>query len=287
MKHLVLGSTGTVGSRVVEALLGRGEEVRALTRSNERAEGLPEGASPVVGDLMETADYPRIFGGVDRLFLLNSVSPSELHEGLVAVNEARRHGIRRIVYLSVQAAERMPHVPHFAAKVQVEEAIRRSGIPWTILRPNNFYQNDLWFRDALLEHGVYPQPLGPIGSSRVDVGDIAEAAARVLGEGGFEGRTLTLVGPEALSGPRCAELWGEALGRRIHYGGDDLEAWGSEARKMLPDWMVWDFQLMYAGFQQDGLVATDADLEETRTVLGRSPRPFEDFARETASAWLG
>ena len=285
MKHLVLGGTGTVGSRVVEELLERGEAVRVLTRSEERAGELPEEVEIAVGDLGDPSTLDGVFPGADRLFLLNAVAPAELQEGLIALSEARRAGLERIVYLSVQDAERGPHIPHFASKVALEEALRGSGVPWTILRPNNFFQNDLVFREALVGHGVYPQPIGDVGLSRVDVRDIARGAARALTGDGYEGRAYTLAGPRPLTGEDCAEIWADALGRDVSYGGDDLDAWEEQALEMLPAWMVYDFRLMYRLFQDEGLVASPGQMEETREILGREPTSFRTFAEETAEAW--
>ncbi len=285
MRHLVLGGTGTVGSAVVEELVGRGEQVRVVSRSEEKLEELPDGASGVVGDLADPTTYGEIFRDFDRLFLLNAVAPTELQEGLAAVAEAKRADADRVVYLSVHHVEAGAHVPHFASKIGVERALSESGLPHTVLRPNNFFQNDLWLREPIVEHGVYPQPLGSVGASRVDVADIAEAAAIALTEAGHVGEVYPLVGPEPLSGEDCARAWSEALGREVAYGGDDLDAWSEQAVRTLPAWMVYDFRLMYELFQEEGLVASARDLEATRRILGREPRSFADWARETAEGW--
>lgn len=285
MRHLVLGGTGTVGSAVVEALLAQGAEVRVPSRSEEKLAQLPDGAEGVVGDLREPSTYDAIFADFDRLFLLNAVAPTELQEGLVALEEARKAGAERIVYLSVHRAEAGEHVPHFASKVAIERALTGAGIPYTILRPNNFYQNDLMMREAIVEHGVYPQPVGSVGLSRVDVADIAEAAANALLLPGHLGETYPLVGPDALTGVDCARMWGEALGRDVVYGGDDLDAWSEQALRAMPAWMVYDFRMMYALFQEEGLAATDRDLEATRRILGREPRSFRDWTAEMAEGW--
>lgn len=285
MTHLVLGGTGTVGSHVVRELLERGEDVRVLTRSEEKAGELPDGADAAVGDLRDPSTLDGVFAGADRLFLLNAVAPTELQEGLVALAEARRAGVERIVHLSVQDVERGPHVPHFASKSAIEEAIRRSGVPWTILRPNNFFQNDIMFREALAEHGVYPQPIGGVGLSRVDVRDVGRAAARALTDAGHEEEVYALAGPEPLTGGDCAQVWSDALGREVRYAGDDLDAWEEGALRMLPAWMVYDFRLMYAMFQKEGMVASPGQMEQTREILGREPTSFRTFAEEMAEAW--
>jgi uncharacterized protein YbjT (DUF2867 family) len=280
MRHLVLGGTGTVGSGVVAGLLARGEEVRVLTRSQERAEQLPEGVIPAIGDLQDPDTYADVFRELDTLFLLNAVVATELQEGLAALNEAQRGGVKRIVYLSVHDVDKGPAIPHFASKIAIESAIRQSGVPFTILRPNNFYQNDFWFRDVIMKYGVYPQPIGGTGISRVDTRDIAAAAVNALTDDAHEGRTYALVGPESVTGESTARTYSEALGREVRYAGDDLVEWARQSRAMLPGWMVYDFGLMYAMFQAKGLAATDAQLRETEAVVGAAPRPFADFARE-------
>lgn len=285
MGHLILGGTGTVGSGVVRELLARGEKMRVMTRSADKASALPAGVKGVIGDLQDPSTLKGAFEKGDRVFLLNGVTATELQEGLIALAEAKKAGAERIVYLSVHDVDKGPHLPHFASKIAIEHAIAASGIPFTILRPNNFYQNDAWYRDVILQYGVYPQPLGSAGVSRVDTNDVASAAANALTKGGHEGMTYTLAGPEALTGEGTAAVYTSVTGREVRYGGDDLDAWAQQASQMLPAWMVYDFGLMYAMFQAEGLRASEAQLEETRAILGGPPKRFEDYARETVASW--
>jgi uncharacterized protein YbjT (DUF2867 family) len=285
MSVLVIGGTGTVGSRVVHALAARGERIRVLTRSAEKAKSLPEGVEVATGDLLDPGTVRSVFTGAKGVFLLNPVSTTESHEGLMAVCGARMAGVGRIVYLSIHRVDQAPYLPHLGSKVGIESAIRASGIPYTILRSNNFFQNDYWYKDALLGYGVYPQPIGDVGMSRVDVRDIAEVAALALTSDGHAGKTYNLVGPRAHTGQTTAEVWSKALGREIRYGGNDLDAWERQSLAYLPAWMVFDFRLMYAFFQEKGFQAAPEDVESLTRVLGHAPRSFEDFAAETAKTW--
>jgi uncharacterized protein YbjT (DUF2867 family) len=257
--------------------------VRVLTRGDGGR--LPAGVTTVKGDLLDPATVRSAFAGADAVFLLNAVSVTEAHEGLMALNGARLAGVPKVVYLSVHGPDTASHLPHFGSKIAVETALRASGLRYAILRPNNFFQNDYWFKDVLLQHGVYPQPLGSAGVSRVDVRDIAEAAAIALTTGGVDGETVNLVGPEVMTGASTAEAWGRALGRQVFYAGEDMDAWEQQMLSMLPPWMVFDFRLMYEHFQAHGLRATAADVARQTALLGHAPRAFEDFARETAAAW--
>jgi uncharacterized protein YbjT (DUF2867 family) len=287
MHVLVTGGTGTVGSKVVRELLKRNVEVSVLTRDASKAGTLPDGVKTVVGDLGEPASVRHIFDNVDAVFLVTAVGPKEAHEGLMAVTGLRLGGGKRIVYLSVHHADTAAWLPHFGAKIGVEAALAATGIPFTILRPNNFHQNDYWFKDAILQYGVYPQPLGSLGASRVDVRDIAEAAAIAFTEPGHDGQTYDLVGPDQLTGEKTAQIWSRVLGKEVRYGGDDLDAWEKQFLQYLPEHIVFDFREMYDFFQKQGFTATPEAVARHTTLLGHAPRSFEAFAEETAAAWKG
>lgn len=273
------------GAHVVDELLSRNEAVRVLSRNESARTALREQVNLVVGDLLDPPTVASAFEGVRAVFLLNAVSPTECHEALVALNYARDTAVDRIVYTSVHAVERAAHIPHYGAKLGVEAAIESSGIPFTILRPNNFFQNDLWAKDAMLTYGVYNQPIGGIGLSRVDVRDIAEAAAIALTSPGHDGQRYDLVGPDILTGESTAAIWSKALGRSITYAGDDLTAWQRDTAEFLPRWMGFDLARMYEYFQRDGLTANPETVATVTELLGRPPRSLAQYAAETAREW--
>ena len=285
MKFLVLGATGTVGSQVARELLSRGHQVKALTRNPEKLAGLGAGVEALKGDLLDPKSLVTLYDGVDGAFIINGVGITESQEALTALTAAKLAGLKRIVYLSVQHADRAAHLPHFGSKVGVEFAIKHSGIPYTILRPSNFYQNENWFHDVILKYGMYPQPLGSVGVSRVDVRDIAEVAAIALTQPGHEGKIYDLIGPRPLTGKETAEIWSKALGRTITYAGDDLEAWEKANAPYFPAAVLYDFKHMYAHFQKHGLAGTPEEVAALSKVLGHAPRSFEAYVAETAKAW--
>lgn len=280
MKTVVVGGTGTVGTQVTNELLKRGVQVAVMSRSAARFAALPQGATGVLGDLQKPETIPQALAGADAMFLATALAPDEINQGLAAVGAAQAAGLRYIVYMSVQNADGASHIPHFATKLPIEGAVKRSGIPYTILRPNNFFQNDLGIRDVILQHGVYPQPISEKGVSRVDVRDIAEAAAVCLTQPGQAGRTYTVAGPVALTGAATAEIYSRHLGRRIQYTGADLDGWAHAAATMMPAWMVEDLRIMFAHFLEHGLVATPAELAALTVLLGHPPRSFEAFVAE-------
>lgn len=282
MKTLVTGATGTVGSQVIRELLARNSQVRVLTRDKSKA---PAGVEVVVGDLADPMTLAPAFEGVDALFLLTANGITETHEGMMAVLAARAAKVKRIVLMTIHYLDRDPLIPHFASKMPIEAAVKASGISWTILRPSNFFQNDSWFKDGIIQYGVYPQPLGDKGVSRVDVRDIAEAAAIAITTPGHDGQVYNLVGPKPWTGAATAAAWSTALGKAVKYAGNDLEAWAKASLQWLPGWMVYDFKIMYQSFQDHGLLATPEDIARLTQLLGHAPRGFEDYVKESAAAW--
>jgi uncharacterized protein YbjT (DUF2867 family) len=284
MKTLIIGGTGQVGSLVTTGLLAQGAAVRVLTRDAKKAEPFAK-AEPFVGDLNKPTTTAEAFKGIDTVFMLNTVSPTEANEGLTAVTQARQAGVKKFVYMGVHNAAGAAFLPHFGVKVAVEQALKVSGFSWTSLHPNNFFQNDVWFKDVMLQHGVYPQPIGDKGLHRVDTRDIADAAVNALTKPGFENKAYVLAGPQLMSGNSTAEIWSTALGKKIAYGGNDLDAWSKAMSAMLPETMLFDFRAMYAFFQEKGLAATAGELADCEKIVGHPLRTFDAYAKETAAGW--
>jgi uncharacterized protein YbjT (DUF2867 family) len=288
MTILVTGATGTVGRQVVEQLVKRGADVRALVRDASKAK-LPPDVTVVQGDLLDVSSLRGAFAGVSTLFLLNAVGPDEFTQALVALNLAREAGIERIVYLSVIHSDIYVNVPHFAGKFGVERMIENMGFNATILRPAYFMNNDITIKDVVLDYGVYPMPIGSKGLAMADARDIGEIAAiellrRERGQGPLPLERINLVGPDLLTGTLAAAIWSEVLGRNIAYGGDNTAGFEDNLRKFMPSWMAYDMRLMSERFLSDGMIPDAGDVERLTTRLGRPLRSYRDFASEIAAA---
>ena len=283
MKTLVIGGTGHVGSEVVKELKKRHADVRVLVRQSG-VKSLP-GVEVVVGDLLDPVSIEKALQGVEKLYLLNAVTPDELTQGLIAYDLARKLKLSHVVYHSVFRVEHFKDVPHFASKLAIESTIREFDVPFTILRPNYFFQNDASFKDLLTKMSVYPNPLGPVGISAVDIRDIAEAAAITLTSDQHFGKTYNLNGPAILSGPNAASIWGKLLGREIKYAGENMDAFETQMREKAPSWAAFDIRMMFQGYLERGFVAEDGDIATLTGLIGHAPRAYEDFARETMLEW--
>lgn len=288
MTILVTGATGTIGRQVVEHLIKRGADVRALVRDPAKA-NLPTGVAVVQGDLLDVDSLRGAFAGASTLFLLNAVVADEVTQALIALNLAREAGIARIVYLSVIHSDLYVNVPHFAGKFGVERMIERMGFNATILRPAYFMNNDLTIKDVVRGHGVYPMPVGSKGLAMVDARDIGEIAAielirREQAVAPLPLERINVVGPDTLTGPQIAAIWSEVLARPIAYGGDDTAAFEQNLRTFMPGWMAFDMRLMSERFLTDGMLPEAGDVARLTALLGRPLRSYRDFAAEIAAS---
>lgn len=284
MTILVTGATGNIGRNVVEQLVKRGADVRALVRDPAKA-SVPAGVEVVQGELLDVDALRSAFSGVSTLFLLNAVVPDEYTQALVALAVAREAGIERIVYLSVIHSDIYVNVPHFAGKFGVERMIEQMGLHATILRPAYFMDNDLTIKDVVTGYGIYPMPIGAKGLAMVDARDVGEVAAIELVRRERSAVPLpldriNLVGPDTLTGVDAAAVWTEVLGRPIAYPGDDTAGFEQNLRQFMPGWMALDMRLMAERFLTDGMIPDAGDVDRLTTLLGRPLRSYRDFVAE-------
>ena len=288
MTILVTGATGTVGRQVIEQLVMRGADVRALVRDPAKAH-LPTGVNVLQGDLLDVDSMRGALSGVSTLFLLNAVASDEFTQALIALNLAREAGVERIVYLSVIHCDLYVNVPHFAGKFAVERMIEKMGFNATILRPAYFMNNDLTIKDVVTGYGVYPMPIGSKGLAMIDARDIGEIAAIELIRREQSATPLpldrvNLVGPDVLTGTDVAGIWSEVLGRPIAYPGDDTAGFEKNLRQFMPGWMAFDMRLMSERFLTDGMLPEPGDAARLTALLGRPLRSYRDFASEIVAS---
>jgi len=279
---LVTGATGTIGSEVVRQLAARGEKVRALSRDPAKAQ-VPPGVETVRGHHRDRASVEAATAGAHTAFLVGVFGPddAEHDRGLVEAAQAAR--VRRIVKLSAIGTGD-PRLGVIGTWHQHgEEAVRASGLEWTVLRPSAFASNTLSWVPAVREGTPAPNMMGDGRQGVVDPRDIADIAVAALLDAGHSGRTYTLTGPETLSARQQAAVLGEILGRPVPL--HDLSP--QERRE----------QLLASGLSEtyaDGLTTAarflheggnDVVTEDVREVLGRPARTYREWAEDHREAF--
>jgi len=225
---LVTGATGQQGGATARHLLRRGWNVRALTRdaSKAAAQALAEASAEVVqGDMENRASLDAalegVYGvfGVQNFWLPSVGAEGEVRQGKLLADAARAANVQHFVYTSVGGAERNTGIPHFESKWQIEEHLRATGIPTTILRPVAFMDNFNWTRAAILNGTFIGFGLNPDKKQQfIAVEDIGALAALAFEQPEkFIGKEMEIAGDE-LTEPQVAETLSRVIGRPVQVG---------------------------------------------------------------------
>lgn len=278
---LVTGATGNVGRAVVHAARARRLTVWAAERDPARAAELLGADVDVV-----RLDYrdPSTFAcaeGADVLFLMRPPAIADVGKTLLPfVDQARRVGVKHVVFLSVAGAEKNKLVPHHA----VEEHLRK-GAGWTILRPGFFAQNfgDAYRRDIVEDARVFV-PAGRGRVTFVDVRDVAEVAVSALASPAeHERRAYTLTGPEAVDFTTAAALLTQAIGRYIRYDAASIAGYAIHLlRRGMPWAQVGVQTVLHVGLRLGQAARVDPTLEG---LLGRRPHSLADYFGDHRHLW--
>jgi uncharacterized protein YbjT (DUF2867 family) len=282
----VTGSTGTIGSELVRLLSQAGVATRAIARSVAQARALPHVTS-VAADLRDSQTLDAALLGTERLFLLTGNDPGFAAVQIGVVGAAARAGVRHLVKLSALGASDHSKSGIARAHWEVEQAIQRSAIPWTMLRPHAFMQN--WLGEVAetvrAERVIY----SPIGEGRVpfiDTRDIAAVAAKVLLDPrDYSGKKFVLTGGAAVGYADVAEVLSRLMGKTVTYRAITMEeARARLAGKGVPAELI-DATLAIAAYQRDG-GPTALVSPTVERLLGRPPRTIEEFVRDHLASFM-
>ncbi len=280
-KILVVGATGNVGSELVKLLVAAGETVKAATRNPNRELG--SGVEPVLYDF----DDPRTLDGalkdVDRVFYLSrSADPLAAAVAKPLFEKAAERGVKHIVNMSALGVDADDRI----SLRQVELLLERSGIHFTILRPNWFMQNFAsgFMNDMLREKNALYIPAGDSAVSFIDVRDIAAVAAKILlTTKGHENKIYALTGGEAFTHDQVVGKLADVAKRDLTYaaiGEDDMKS-ALEAQG-LPEAPI-AFMVGLFSRLRDGLnTPVSTDVEQ---ILAQKPRTLSNFVQEFSGSF--
>ena len=280
---LVTGSTGTTGMEVLKALKARDTAARALVRDETKAHHLRDlGFEPVTGDLGDPRTLGPAFEGVEKAYLVSPMGPMQSEFEQAFLETAMQAGVKHIVKLSVIGAS--PEAPLRFARThaKVEQALRDSGMDWTLLRPTSFMQNTLSWGARVLD-GTFYSPVPDAAFSIVDARDVAEVAAVALTEEGHEGKAYGLSGPEAVSFRDQAKRVFAAAGREVTVEEIELETLKRElVRAGVPPWNAEGLSELFEMYASGAAQMVTSGVKD---VLDRDPRDIDAFASDHVDAF--
>lgn len=224
---LITGGTGFVGTQIRSALPNR--QIRLLVRDKHADRALAStGVELVEGDITDAASLRGTMDGCDTVIHLVAIISEDggatfdkvIRQGTVnVVEEAKRAGVRRFVDMSAMGARDDPRYPYLKAKWDGEQAVKSSGMEWTIFRPSVVFGPGDGFINVLAEL-VRKAPMIPVvgnGQSKfqpVAVGEVAAAFAKAVDDPSTIGQTFDLGGPDILTYEAMLDTIAAQLGKK-------------------------------------------------------------------------
>lgn len=243
---LVTGATGQLGKLVLDQLLASGiapARIIATSRDTAKlADYIARGVQARVADFDDPASLDQAFAGADRILIISTDALDQpgkrLKQHLAAVAAAKKAGAKHIVYTSMPRPETSV-IPFAPDHLGTENAIKATGIPYTILR-NGWYMENLFMAlPHALETGQWYSSSGEGRLAHIARGDAAKAAAAALAASTSESHTYTLTGGELRSTDEIAALVAKATGKSLNvvHISDEALAGGLKSAG-LPDFLI-------------------------------------------------
>jgi (4-alkanoyl-5-oxo-2,5-dihydrofuran-3-yl)methyl phosphate reductase len=281
MNYLLTGATGDIGARVVERLIQLEKRPRVFVRDAHKARArFGIRVDIFVGDLADPAALTVALEGVDELFLVNS-GPEIPTRDEHAAKAAKAAGVRHLVKLSSLDVKQSLAIG--AWHERGEAAIRASGVPFTFLRPTGFMSNLLAWATSIQREGVVRAATGEGKRAFIHSDDIASVAVEALTKRQYDGESLAITGPEALSSAEVTAKIGAAIDRQLRCqpisdeeARQRFAATGASAAETEAHVALWRAI-------REGRLATVTDTVER--VLNRKPISLDQWIRENASAF--
>ncbi|MFE2286497.1 NAD(P)H-binding protein [Streptomyces sp. NPDC059443] len=278
---VVTGATGNIGRPLVAALVEAGEDVTAVSRS-PLPSGFPEGVRHAQADLGNFESLGPVLEGADAFFILLAGElngPGE--SATVLLDVAKGAGVKRVVLVSSQIAATRPDAQSHHRLREFEDAVRGSGLDWTVLRPGGFASNAFAWAESVRGDRTVFAPFGDVALPVVDPADIAAVAAVALREEGHAGRTYELTGPAAVTPREQAAALAGVLGEEINFIELSREAAFGHLSQFMPEDVVHG-TLDILGLPLPVEQRVSPDVEK---VLGRPAAPFAAWVERSLPAF--
>lgn len=283
IKILVTGATGNTGSLLVPMLRKADIDVRVFIRNKSKAQLFKDmGAEVIVGDLDQPETIKPAVEGVDKIYLLTWNGPTQAQQAENVIKAAKRNGNPHIVRHSMWGSEKSRIIKQGD---QVEEAVKSSGLSWTILRPTFFMQNTMMAAQSIISDGVIYWDMKDGKLGMIDVRDIVDTAFSVLTGSGHESKSYILTGPEPISFHDVADIFSKVLGKEVKYiNVPDEAVMQSMVGMGLPEWIAKGYVELSEGFSENFASEVTNNVEN---ITGQPARSFEQFVRDFSQVFGG
>jgi uncharacterized protein YbjT (DUF2867 family) len=232
---LLTGITGNIGGATARALLEKGVHFRALVRDlGKAAAWAQQGVELVLGDLEDAAAVKRALAGVDRALLVMPNGEFQERTEVAFTRVAKEAGLGWIIKLSSPEAVRGTSSPIPLAHIAAEDAIKASGLQWTLVRPSFYMQNFRGSVKSARATGKLSMPMGHGTVALTDNNDAGQFIAHILTDTNSAqhyGQCYDITGPDpVMSFHQIAQVIGEVTGQKVVYDDCDPKAFQEAIR---------------------------------------------------------
>jgi uncharacterized protein YbjT (DUF2867 family) len=280
-KFVLTGSTGVLGSNVLQHLLELGVNPKEIILSVYNTKGVDPQLAKIVfdvrhGDYKQKETLEKAFQGAEILFLVSSTtiaSDKRTAEHRNAIDAAKNVGIKHILYTSL-ACGITRETELMVAHLNTEDLLKTSGLKYTIIREGIYsevFQTFIGYFDAKTTTEIILPSDG--GVSFVARDDLGEATAKIVASANkYENQTILLTGSKAYTLKEITEIVSKILGRNIPIRFVSTEEYINQYLKGRDELWVRMWATTYPGLQRGELAKVDPTLEN---LLGRKPKSLE------------
>ncbi len=288
MTILLTAANGRTGRAVLTQLSKAGADVKVFLRDERQWPALQErgATSYAVGDMENASTINAAMASCEAIIHIGPpMHPNEVEITSRFIDAALAHSVSRFVYYSVMHPLRRA-VRHHRLKLDAEETLVESGLPYTIVQPMRYMQHLALIWNKVLETGIHAMPFNiDVKFNVADLRDLAEATAIVATNPGHLYATYELAGLEALSQRDMATVISRVLGREIRAAALSLEQVEKNARAAgASDDRITQMLTMNKHYDQFGFRGNPNVL---RWILGREPNTFENYVTRLAAGSPG
>jgi len=278
----VTGANGNIASLMIPELIKQGATVRALVRDLGKAETLKTaGAQIVQGDYSDQDSLNAAAKGVDAIVSITPPNPDAVEQADNIIKAAKHAGSPFLLRISAIGAAADAPTDNGKLHHQTDEAIKASGLTYTILRPHFFMQNTFMAVESISGEGNMYMGMGEGKLGMIDVRDIADCCVNILMDGGHENKIYNPTGPASITFTEVAKIIGEGLGKEVNY----VAIPPSEVNKAIVEmgWGEWGGKIMedYSQAYSEGW--GDFTNDDVKNITGHEPRSYKQFFDEVLS----
>lgn len=283
----IIGATGMIGNVLLRRLMERGIPVRAVSRKPDKlrqqmADLALSGIEICLADANDSESMRRALAGTSQLFLALSNNPKQV-ELETSIIQMGAQEVKHVVKISSPAYDERSPVTVAGWHEQIEQALVKSGMTYTMPRPYAFMQNLLRLAPTITTQDVFFGRIGDSPCNFIDCRDIADIATEVLTRDKPVNRIYTLTGSEAFTYAQIADKMSTLFNRPIGFFNLKPEELRTDLIEhgQMPPWLadhVVEIQTMSS-------VVPEKPTDTVQRLLGRAPRSLDAFLREHRDAF--